>query len=196
LVEARRDLVGERVCITNQLTANLKGYYFPQALACFEDIASTLACDFLRHWPSLGEAKRGREPTVRNLFHAHLRGEARIAASLALLRDALPLTTDAGVLRPALLATGILVEKLRVVLAGIARYERAIDKAFKAHPDAAIFASFAGPARCGAVSEATAPQRAVGPSHVLGLLRYKAVSSDFCTSDGTSIETNLAAEYR
>jgi transposase len=54
------------------------------------------------------------------------------------------LTTDAGVLLPALMATKVLVAQLRVVLAGIERYERAIDKAFKAHRDAAIFASLPG----------------------------------------------------
>lgn len=144
LVEARRDLVDQRVRITNQLTANLKGY-FPQALECFEDIGTTLACDFLRNWPSLGEAKRAREAGLRTFFHGHgVRGEERIDTRIALLREALPLTIDAGVLLPALLATKILVEELRVVLAGIARYERAIDKAFKAHPDAAIFASLPG----------------------------------------------------
>jgi transposase len=144
LVEARRDLVGQRVRITNQLTANLKGY-FPQALECFEDIGTTLACDFLRNWPSLGEAKRAREAGLRTFFHAHgVRGEERIDTRIALLREALPLTIDAGVLLPALLATKILVEELRVVLAGIERYERAIEKAFKAHPDAAIFASLPG----------------------------------------------------
>ena len=144
LVEARRDLVGERVRITNQLTSNLKGY-FPQALACFDDLASTMACDFLRNWPSLGEAKRVREATLREFFHAHgVRGESRIDERIALLRDSLALTTDAGVLLPALMATKILVEELRVVLAGIVRYERAIEKAFKAHPDAGIFASLPG----------------------------------------------------
>jgi transposase len=73
-----------------------------------------------------------------------VRGEARIDERIVLLRDALALTTDAGVLLPALLATKILVEQLRAVLAGIERYERAIEKVFKAHPDAAIFASLPG----------------------------------------------------
>lgn len=104
-----------------------------------------MACDFLRNWPSLGEAKRARESTLRTFFHRHgVRGEARIEQRIALLRQALPLTTDAGVLLPSLLATRTLVEELRVVLANIARYERAIDKAFKAHPDAAIFSSLPG----------------------------------------------------
>jgi transposase len=144
LVEARRDLVDERVRLTNALTSNLKGY-FPQALSCFDELGTTLACDFLRNWPSLGAAKRARAETLRTFFHRHgVRGEARIDARIELLRDALALTTDAGVLLPALLATETLVEELRVVLAGIARYERAIEKALKAHPDAAIVASLPG----------------------------------------------------
>jgi transposase len=144
LVEARRDLVDQRVRLTNALTSNLKGY-FPQALHCFDELGTTLACDFLRNWPSLGEAKRARETTLRTFFHRHgVRGEARIDERIVLLRDALALTTDAGVLLPALLATKILVEQLRAVLAGIERYERAIEKVFKAHPDAAIFASLPG----------------------------------------------------
>ena len=56
LVEARRTLVESRVRTTNALTANLK-LYFPQALDCFDDIASGLACDVLTQWPSLGQAR-------------------------------------------------------------------------------------------------------------------------------------------
>jgi hypothetical protein len=34
------------------------------------------AYDFLRNWPSLGEAKRAREITLRTFFHHHgVRGE-------------------------------------------------------------------------------------------------------------------------
>jgi transposase len=82
---------------------------------------------------------------LRTFFHRHgVRGEARIDERIELLRGAMALTTDAGVLMPALLATKTFVEELRVVLAGIERYERAIERAFKAHPDAAIFASLPG----------------------------------------------------
>lgn len=144
LVEARRALVDQRVRLTNRLTANLKGY-FPQALACFDDLGSVLACDFLQRWPSLGEAKRAREETLRAFFRGHhVRGETRIAERIALLKTGLPLTGDGGVIVPALLATRTLIEELRVVLAGIARYDEAIAKVFKAHPDAAIFSSLPG----------------------------------------------------
>lgn len=144
LVEARRDWVAQRVRITNRLTANLKNY-FPQALDCFDDLGTALACDFLQRWPSLGEAKRAREETLRSFFHDHhVRGEARIAERIARLQAAMPLTTDGGVIVPALLATGTLVDTLRVVLDNIARYDAAIARVFNAHPDAAIFSSLPG----------------------------------------------------
>lgn len=144
LVEARRTWVEQRVRLTNRLTANLKGY-FPQALACFDDLGSALACDFLERWPSLGEAKHAREETLHAFFRErHVRAEARIVERIALLKAGVPLSADGGVLVPALLATRTLVAELRVVLANIARYDEAIAKIFDAHPDAAIFASLPG----------------------------------------------------
>jgi transposase len=106
-----------------------------------------------------------------------VRGKARIDERIALLRDALPLTTDAGVLLPALLATGTLVAELRVVLAGIERYEQAIDRAFKAHPDAAIFASLpgAGPTLAPRLLAALGSDRKRWPD-ALGLQQYLGVA--------------------
>jgi len=144
LVEARRTLVENRVRTTNALTANLK-LYFPQALECFDDLASGLACDFLTQWPSLGQAQRAREATLTTFFHQHgVRGEDLITGRIAALRAAMALTTDSGILVPALLRTKTLVAVLRAQLDGISDYDTAITKAFDAHPDAALFASFPG----------------------------------------------------
>jgi transposase len=144
LVEARRTLVESRVRTTNALTANLK-LYFPQALECFDDLASALACDFLTHWPSLGQAQRVREVTLTTFFHAHgVRGDDLIAKRCAMLRAAMPLTSDSGILIPALLRTKTLIAVLRAQRDGISEYDAAITKAFEAHPDAAVFASFPG----------------------------------------------------
>ena len=144
LVEARRTLVESRVRTTNALTANLK-LYFPQALDCFDDLASGVACDFLTNWPSLGQAQRAREATLRTFFTQHgVRGEELIAKRIAALRAAMALTSDSGILIPALLLTKTLVAVLRAQLDGISDYDAAITKAFEAHPDAAVFASFPG----------------------------------------------------
>jgi transposase len=144
LVEARRTLVESRVRTTNALTANLKLYY-PQALDCFDDLASELACAFLAQWPSLGQAQRAREATLTTFFHEHgVRGEDLIAKRIAALRAAMPLTADSGILVPALLRTKTLVAVLRAQLDGIAEYDAAIAKTFQSHPDAFVFASLPG----------------------------------------------------
>lgn len=144
LVEARRRQVEQRVRLTNRLTANLKGY-FPQALDCFDTLDTQLVCDFLTRWPSLGEVKRARTQTLRAFFHQHnVRGEALITARIDRLKGAMALTTDAGVIMPALLATRTLVAELRPLLDSIAQYDAAIAKAFKTHPDAFIVASLPG----------------------------------------------------
>ncbi len=74
----------------------------------------------------------------------HVRGEARIAERIALLKTGVPVTGDGGVIVPALLATRTLVAELRVGLASIERYDEAIVKVVKAHPDAASFSRLPG----------------------------------------------------
>jgi hypothetical protein len=140
--------VEQRVRTTNRLTANLKGY-FPQALECFDSLDTLVACDFLTCWSSLGEAKRARAATLRTFFHQHgVRGAERIDARIAMIAAAIPLTTDAGVILPSLVATRTLVAELRTLISGIETYDAPIARVFKTHPDAFIFASLpgAGPA--------------------------------------------------
>lgn len=144
LVQARRRLVEQRVRTTNRLLANLKGYY-PQAVECFESLDSVLACDFLTRWPSLGEAKQARAATLTSFFQQHgVRGAERIAERIAMLKAGLALTSDSGVIVPALLATRTLVAELRTLIAGIDNYDATIARLFKRHPDAFIFESFPG----------------------------------------------------
>ncbi len=52
LVEHRRRLVNDRTRISNRMTALLKAY-IPQVLTWFDDIRTTLVCDFLVLWPTL-----------------------------------------------------------------------------------------------------------------------------------------------
>jgi transposase len=144
LVQGRRRLVEERVRTTNRLLANLKGYY-PQAIECFEEIGTEVACAFLTTWPSPGEASRARETTLTTFFHRHgVRGEALVAKRVKLLKEGVALTRDAGVLLPSILTTRILAEQVRTLLAGIKAYESSIKRVFKTHPDAALFASLPG----------------------------------------------------
>jgi len=43
--------VNDRTRISNRLTALLKAY-FPQVLGWFDDVRTTLVCDFLVLWPT------------------------------------------------------------------------------------------------------------------------------------------------
>jgi transposase len=58
LVEQRRELVSDRVRITNRLRSTLKQYY-PQVLEWFDRINTPLFCDFITRWPTLEQVKPG-----------------------------------------------------------------------------------------------------------------------------------------
>ena len=70
LVEARRDLVQDRVRVTNRLTYTLKDY-FPQIVEWFRDKETDVFAAFLERWPSLQAAQRARRDTLVAFFHAH-----------------------------------------------------------------------------------------------------------------------------
>ena len=92
LTESRRNLVSMRIRITNQLTANLPGYY-TQAPDCFESIDTILACDFLQKWDCLDKVKSVRQATLINFFRKHnVRREDLIEARIRRLKGATPLT--------------------------------------------------------------------------------------------------------
>jgi len=70
LVEQRRELVNDRVRITNRLRSALKQYY-PQLLEWFERIDTPLFCDFITRWPTLDQVKRARKSTLERFFRQH-----------------------------------------------------------------------------------------------------------------------------
>jgi hypothetical protein len=55
-VESRRMLVGEKVRLTNRITASLKAY-FPQVLDWFEDKDTLVFCAFMEQFPSVNAQK-------------------------------------------------------------------------------------------------------------------------------------------
>ncbi len=67
LVEQRRNLVADKIRITNRLRVALKQYY-PQMLEWFDHIDTPLFCDFLTRWPTLLQVKRARKSTLRKFF--------------------------------------------------------------------------------------------------------------------------------
>jgi transposase len=145
LCEARRDLVDRRTQVLNQLTSVLKKY-FPQALELVgENLASPLALDFLTKWPDLITLKSARAATLKAFYYRHnVRRPKSIQARLELIARARALTTDAAVVGVAVRQVAVLVEELRVMRKHVAQFERAIEQAFGAHPDAALFRELPG----------------------------------------------------
>lgn len=144
LVEYRRRLVSDRTRISNRMTALLKAY-FPQVLAWFPDIRTTIVCDFLDRWPSLDALARVRSSTLTRFFADHnCRRRDTVAARLAAIRQAVPLTTDRAVIDSSVIIIGALVAQMRVVLEAVAELDGRIDALYRQHPDAALFDALPG----------------------------------------------------
>lgn len=144
LVEARRDLVQDRVRVTNRLTYTLKGY-FPQVLAWFRDKETEVFVSFVERWPSLSDVQRAKRDTIIDFFHSHrVRRAAVIDRRLDAIRSEKPLTSDAAVIEPALLVVAALLPQLRVLNAGISRLDIEIARRCSDLPDFHLFDSLPG----------------------------------------------------
>src|SRR6266550_4380508 len=95
LNEQRRHFVDHRTCLTNQLLSHLQAI-FPQALKLLgEDLASPLATDFLKKWPTLQAVKKVKLASLRQFYYGHnSRSEELITERLELVKSAVALTSD------------------------------------------------------------------------------------------------------
>lgn len=144
LVEQRRRFVQDRIRITNRLRNTLKQYY-PQPLAWFEHIDTSLFCDFLERWPTLMQVKRARKTTLQRFFQEHnMRRAPLIEARLASIKAATALTTDEAVVVPHRLQALALTDMLRVTLRTIQRFDEQIAELAPKHSDYALFSALPG----------------------------------------------------
>ena len=144
LVEARRDLVQDRVRVTNRLIWLLK-QYFPQVLCWFRDKWTDVFLDFLERWPTLQAARRAREETLVTFFHAHnVRRKDTVQRRLDAIKDDRPLTTDRAVIEPALLHLRALLPQLRELNRAIARFDEEIAERAAKLADYKLFAALPG----------------------------------------------------
>lgn len=144
LLEMRRRIVGDKVRITNRLTATLKNY-FPQALELFEDKDTFIFCHFLGKWPTLDAAKRARPSTLLGFFQEHNARYAEVnARRIEAIKTASPLTWDAGAILPNKILVQALAKQLTVVLENIRQFDREIASIFNTLDDAPLFAALPG----------------------------------------------------
>lgn len=145
LTQDRRDAIELRTRLTQELRAELKGY-FPHALEwAGSDLSSALATNFLLKWPTLTAVQRAKPETIRKFYHAHnCRRGALIEARLQAMRSAKPLTTDKAVIETSVLKVEMLARQLQTLGPSLARYEELIAELFAEHPDAELFRSLPG----------------------------------------------------
>jgi transposase len=144
LVEQRRELVSDRVRITNRLRSTLKQYY-PQVLEWFDRINTPLFCDFITRWPTLEQVKRARRSTLERFFRQHsMRFPQVLESRYQAIKAATPLTRDIAVVTPHRLHALVLAEQLRVTLQAIRRYDAEIAQLAPQHPDYQLFSALPG----------------------------------------------------
>ena len=144
LVEARRDLVDRRTTLLNQLTSLLKSY-FPQALSLLDNLNTPLAVAFLQRWPDLISLKAAKPATVKKFFYQHhVRSDELVKKRLALIAQAVALTTEEARVSVAILQLRQQVDQLEVFQKHVARMDAEIKCAFAAHPEAHLFRDLPG----------------------------------------------------
>ena len=144
LVEARRELVDRRTALLNQLTSLLKSYY-PQALALLENLNTPMAVAFLRRWPDLISLKAAQPGTVKKFFYQHnIRSEDLVKKRLALMAQAVALTTEEARVSVAVLQVHQRVDQLEVFHKHVGRMDAQIKSAFASHPEAYLFRDLPG----------------------------------------------------
>ncbi len=149
LVEDRRKIVDLRTSQIEALSACLKEY-FPQAIEVLSgNLATRLACDFVKKWPAFDNFQQANDSTIKRFFYGHnVRSPQVIEKVLKVATSAQPLTTD-----PALVESGgRLAQTYAQVISTlnpiIEQYEERIQKLFSKHPEAYLFNGLpgAGPA--------------------------------------------------
>jgi len=140
----RRTIVSDKVRCTNRLTAALKQYY-PQPLGWFDAIDTVIFCEFTQRWPSLAQAKRAREATLRKFFHSHNARYTHIIENrIESIKTSISLTDDPGVIQPNQALVLALVQQLALFIDQIKAFDKQIEVCFHSLEDASIFKSLPG----------------------------------------------------
>lgn len=144
-VESRRMLVGEKVRLTNRITASLKSY-FPQVLDWFEDKDTQVFCEFIEQFEDVKAAQAAPPEALTQFFQAHrVVRRTTITRRLQQIQAAgPPLTEDDAITVPAKALTLGLITLLKVILKQLAKFNQQIAELFESLPDAELFRALPG----------------------------------------------------
>jgi len=140
LVRARKDLIGHRVALSNQLLANLQ-QSFPGAVGLFARLESAISLTFLERFPTVDKAswlsQRRLEAWLRSVGYGGRKTSAELMEHLC--SAPVGLRGEAGTGHG--IVTFQLVGALRDVRARIEELDRRIAEALELHSDGEIFRS-------------------------------------------------------
>jgi transposase len=149
LVEDRRKVVDLRTSQIEALSACLKEY-FPQAIEVLSgNLATRLACDFLKKWPAFEAFQQAKDSTIKRFFYGHnVRSPQTIEKVLKIAQNAQALTTDPAIVESGSRLSQTYAQLISTLNPVIEQYEERIQKLFSQHPEAYLFNRLpgAGPA--------------------------------------------------
>jgi transposase len=141
---ARRMLVGEKVRLTNRITAALKNYY-PQVLDWFEDKDAHVFCLFVERYSTLKAAQAATPAELTEFFTAHnVVRRSAIERRIEQIAQGSPLTEDAAIVEPSQWLVQALINPLKGLLKTLDEINAKIAVLFAAHADAEFFANLPG----------------------------------------------------
>jgi transposase len=145
LVEDRRKMVYQRTRHIEALHACLKEY-FPQAIEALSgNLASRLACAFLKKWPHLEAFQQAKESTIKRFFYAHnIRSPKALARVLELAKTGRPLTSDPAIVESGSRLAQAYAQMISTLNPIIEQYNQSIESLFKAHPEAYLYQNLPG----------------------------------------------------
>src|SRR5215471_10049349 len=103
--------------------------YFPQVLQWFDDIRTTLVCEFLLRWPTLEAVQKVRPATLEKFFREHnsVRKET-LVHRIAVIKAAVFLTTDPVVLHFFVLVIKVLATQMQTTLEAIRAFDSEMEQ--------------------------------------------------------------------
>jgi plasmid maintenance system antidote protein VapI len=140
----KKDLVHDKVRITNQIASTLKSY-FPVALELFDELDSSVAINFLTKYPTYEDALKLSKEKIRKFLQTHrIRNLTERTNEIYELLHTPQIKVPQFMIRTKKRLMLALLTQLRPLLDQIKRYEKEISHLLKQHPDSKIYLSLPG----------------------------------------------------
>ena len=140
----RRDLVGDRTRLTNQLTALLKIYY-PNALKVVGNhLYADMFLDFLYKYPSPQDVINAHQIGITKFFNKRSTKHSKTKERVQILRSSIIVVNDEDELDYYIFEIQQFCHRIRSLNKVIKAYDEKIEQAYRSNEDYEMFQSFPG----------------------------------------------------